>query len=775
MTTDVRPAASAHAAAAEERRARVMRVDGVVQGVGFRPFVARLAGEYRLGGWVLNDGHGVVMHVEGMAAALDAFEGALRVRAPRSASIERVTARDAPCVGAERFEIRRSAASENTNVTVAADLSICDECLAEVRDAASRRHAHAYASCSSCGPRWSIVTALPYDRVATTMADWAMCASCAAEYADPSDRRFHMQAVACGRCGPAYAFVATDGDAAEPRARVGGPAAIVAAADALRAGRIVAVKGVGGYHLACDALNVDTVRALRARKFRKERPFAIMVRDVGAARRLVALTPDAEALLASPARPIVLAPSRIVLAEVAPDQASLGVMLPYTALHHLLFDAGAPEHLVMTSGNRSSEPIAFEDADALDRLHGLADAFLIGERRIARRVEDSVVRAGPAGSVIVRRSRGFAPAPAARLPDVAPILALGADLKNTITLVVNGRAVVSPHVGDLDDLSARTAFADTIRDLVSMHGVAADQVTIAHDAHPDYVSRAFADQLPARSRVSVQHHRAHVASVLAERGELTRRVIGVAFDGTGYGDDGAIWGGEFFAGSVAGGFQRVGHLRETLLPGGDAAARHPVQAAAGVLSLLDDLPDLESTPFFFPPRYRQAVQLVRSRVRTFRTTSAGRLFDAVAALLGFTRGVTFEGQAAMWLESIATHAAAAHLPGPEWRNGQLDVVELLSAVIAARQKGCDIAELSRGFHAALATGIVRTVRTLGEEFGTRVAALSGGVFQNQILLADVSQQLEASGFAVWINRIVPPNDGGVSLGQAAIAASLAGR
>src|SRR6185436_20051136 len=394
-----------------------------------------------------------------------------------------------------------------------------------------------------------------------------------------------------------------------------GEEAIARAAQLLCNGGIVAVKGLGGYHLAADAGNAAAVAALRERKFRKEKPFAVMTRDLAAARSLVELDAAAEALLTGAARPIVLAPARRELPGVAPGNRDLGVMLPYTPLHHLLFAAAAPEVLVMTSANRSSEPIAYRDAEAVERLAGLADAFLVGERPIARRVDDSVARAGILGPVILRRARGYAPGAVARLPLQGPLLAVGADLKNTITLVVNGEAFVSQHIGDLQNYEAFVAFRETIRDLTAMYGVDEGELTVVHDLHPQYASTAFAQEIPARARLAVQHHRAHVASVLAERGAFEERVLAVALDGTGFGDDGAIWGGEFFVGSLTAGFERVGHLRTAVLPGGDAAAEHPVQAAAGFLADLDGLPDLTAPPFGFPQRYVKARELVAKGLR----------------------------------------------------------------------------------------------------------------------------------------------------------------
>jgi hydrogenase maturation protein HypF len=495
-----------------------------------------------------------------------------------------------------------------------------------------------------------------------------------------------------------------------------------------------------------------------------------MATDVEAMLAVAEMDADLVALAASPARPIVLAPARGVHPGVSPENLDVGVMLPYAPVHHLLFSLGAPNVLVMTSANRSSEPIAYQDDDARTRLRGLCDAMLVGERPIARRVDDSVVHATAFGPVIVRRARGYAPGVVAPLPSTTPILAVGADLKNSITLVVGGQAFVSQHIGDLEQRSSRDAFDETIRDLLAIYDVDPHDLIVVHDAHPEYVSTAHAHAIGGSRLVAVQHHRAHLASVLAERGRLDARVIGVAFDGTGYGDDGAIWGGELFAGSMVEGFTRVGHLRDAALPGGDAAAAFPVQAAAGFLAFVDDLPDLQAPPFSFPARFAEATRLVSSGVRTFRTTSAGRLFDTVAALLGFTRPVTFEGQAAIWLEHLARRSATDRAIEFPFVDGRFDYRRTLSTIIAARQDGAAPSDLARAFHHGVAEGLVRAIEQISACIDAEAVVLSGGVFQNVLLLSALKQRCDRRGLTVWTNREVPCNDGGISLGQAAIAA-----
>lgn len=745
-------------------RALDVLVRGVVQGVGFRPFVFRTARARGLTGWVLNGEGGVAIHLEGSEAALDAFLRDLRTHPPAAARVDSIRAEAVPPDGYPDFTIRESHAAGPPTVRISPDLAVCPTCQHDLNDPSNPRFHYPYVNCTECGPRYSIILDLPYDRSRTTMRGWPMCDRCAAEYADPGDRRFHAQPVACPRCGPGYWLRIEGVESAR------GEAAIRETARRLRGGQILAIKGLGGYHLACDARNPSAVQTLRERKVRQAKPFALMARDLETARTLAGLTPEAEGLLTSVARPIVLAPARIDLAGVAPDNRDVGIMLPYTPLHHLLFAYDAPDVLVMTSANRSDEPIAYDDADAFERLDGLADAFTVGERPIARRVDDSVARDGPFGPTILRRARGYAPGIVTTLPTTRPILAVGADLKNTVTLVVRGGAAVSQHLGDLAHYPAFVAFQETIQDLCRMYAVRREDLLVVHDAHPEYVSTGYAAEL-SDSLHAVQHHRAHLASVLAEQGAWDTRVVGVVFDGTGYGDDRSIWGGELFVGSVKDGFARAAHLRPAVLPGGDAAARFPVQAAAGFLAQIPNLPDLHAPPFNFPDRFRQASRLVANNLRAFPTTSVGRLFDTVAALLGFTAGIAFEGQAAIWLEHRARHAPPV-APYPfELADGGLDFRPLLTAIIADRRRGRDSSEVARAFHEAMARAVVQTSVRLAHATTARRVVLSGGVFQNLLLLERVRSGFETyPNLEVWTNHAVPPNDGGISLGQAALGA-----
>ncbi len=745
-----------------------IRVRGVVQGVGFRPYVYRLARELSLCGWVLNGEQGVEIFLEGPDAALAAFVCDLKLHAPPAASIVEIQAEPAVPLGLQDFTIRTSQHSERPTVRISPDLAVCNACLEELFDPSNRCFRYPYINCTNCGPRYSVVLSLPYDRCNTTMNGWALDDYCSSKYRDPGNRRFHAQPAACPFCGPGY-FLRENGEKTSL-----GATAVEIAALLLGQGKIVALKGLGGYHLACDARNPAAIAALRERKFRKEKPFAVMTRNLDLARALAELSSAAETLLLSVARPIVLAPSKSNLPRVAPDNTELGLMLPYTPLHHLLFAAGAPDALVMTSANRSSEPIVYEDEPAFEYLSEIADAFLVGERPIARRVEDSVVRDGAFGPAILRRARGYAPSAVAVLPAILPvarpILAVGPDLKNTITLVVDGQAFMSQFIGDLSHFEALRAFRETIQDLISMYEVSWDDLLVAHDSHPQYASTTHALELPASSKGAVQHHRAHIASVLAERGEWEKRVVGVSFDGTGYGDDRSIWGGEIFVGSIAHGFERVAHLRSAVIPGGDAAAQNPVQAAAGFLAQIDDLPDFSAAPFNFPDRYRASIELVRKNVRCFPTTSVGRLFDTMAALLGFTRPISFEGQAAIWLEQLArTSPPVDPYPFPFGKN-QLDYRPLLHSAVQDRRRGKNPAEIARAFQSGISHGLREAVLTICKTNSLDTIVFSGGVFQNELLLQDLKALMANQALQLWTNHAVPTNDGGISLGQAALAA-----
>lgn len=708
-----------------------------------------------------------MIHVEGESPAIQNFVHALKENPPPMARINSVQEMETKVNGWTDFLIAESEEADQPSVEIPVDLAVCPECLQEMLTPTDRRFLYPYINCTNCGPRYTVIKKLPYDRAQTTMKEWTMCPACQEEYHNPFDRRFHAQPNACPVCGPHYVLYWKEGSVQDS------VEAIKLAAQLLKQGEILAIKGLGGYHLACDAQNVQAVTRLRERKRRPAKPFAIMVKDMESARAIVDLTEEAEELLTQPSRPIVLAPARHTLLEVAPDNGHLGVMLPYTPLHHLLYHVGAPPVLVMTSANRSGEPIVYRDEEARLRLKEVCDAWLVGQRPIARRVDDSVCRPTVFGPMVIRRSRGMAPLPVANFPPSPPILAFGADLKNTVTLVVSGKAVMSQHLGDLEQYEAFEAFEQTVRDLLAMYRVEMGEIIAVSDRHPGYHSTQFAQELPVQKLVTVQHHKAHVASVLADREAWDRRVIGLAFDGTGYGDDGAIWGGECFVGSLREGLMRIAHLRPAVLPGGEAAAKVPVQALAGFLADRIHWAQEMGEKLHLPKRYFSAIKLVEKELHTYPTTSMGRLFDAVAALLGFFDEISFEGQAAMWLEYVASRAPLKkRYPFPwDGRKNELDYGPLLEAMVEDLLKGEEKGVVARAFHRSMAEGILEMAGDISEREEVDTVVLSGGVFQNNILLEDMKELLQEKGLDVWLPKRVPVNDGGLSLGQAALVAA----
>jgi len=715
------PAGLVNRPSVSERRR--FRVRGVVQGVGFRPFVYGLAVRHGLAGFVLNDGEGVVAEAEGPPAALDAFAAALAAEAPPLARVESVTAEPLPLVGGAGFEIAASLGAGGA-AAIPPDVATCADCLRELFDPRDRRFRYPFLNCTQCGPRFTIVRSVPYDRSSTTMAGFAMCAECRAEYEDPGDRRFHAEPTACPACGPQLSMP------------------LEAAVGLLRDGAIVAVKGLGGYHLACDAADEAAVARLRTRKHRDEKPFALLT---AAPEALCHVSAAEDALLRSPARPIVLLRRRAgaaVAEGVAPGSPWLGAMLPYTPLHHLLgADFDGP--LVLTSGNVSDEPIAFADAEARRRLGSIADAFLAHDRPIHRRCEDSVVRAGTP----VRRSRGYAPA-GLPLPDCGrTIVAAGAELKSTFCVGRRGEAFLSPHLGDLESEAAYRAFRADLELYLAMLEVELD--VVAHDLHPEYLSTKWAVEQPAEL-IGVQHHHAHAAACLAEHGE-EGPALALVFDGTGYGTDGTLWGGELLRCDLAG-FARLAHLDPVPLPGGQAAIREPWRMGAVLL----DRAGVE------PPW--PAWRAVREALKLSPPLSSGmgRLFDAVAAVLGVRERTTYEGQAAIELEQAAGDAAAEPYP---WRFG--DSAGLVATCHAERAAGRPVEEIAARFHETVAAGATSVCAAAR---GPGLVVLSGGTFQNVRLLESTRRRLEEHGFRVLSHRMVPANDGGISYGQAAVAA-----
>jgi hydrogenase maturation protein HypF len=786
-------------ATAARRRLR-LAVAGAVQGVGFRPFVYRLAEELGLAGWVANDPRGVRIEVEGEAAVLHRFRARLAAERPPLSEIHRVEsawlrAEAGPEAGSgAAFEIRQSDAAGARTAVVLPDAATCPACLAEVLDPADRRHRYPFTNCTHCGPRFTIVRALPYDRPNTTMAGFVMCPDCRREYQDPRDRRFHAQPNACPVCGPRLALWTPDA-AVVP----GDP--IEGAAEALRRGEIVALKGLGGFQLLVDARSEGAVARLRRRKLREEKPFAVMVRDLDAARALCRVPPAAAAALASVQAPIVLV-ERLpaegarepVALGVAPGNPTLGLMLPTTPLHHLVLgELGFP--VVATSGNRSDEPIAIDEEEALERLGGIADLFLVHDRPIERQVDDSVVRLVLGEPRLLRRARGYAPMPIVLPRPVPAVLAVGAQLKNTVALAVGRQVYLSQHLGDMETPEAIAAFERVIDDFLRLYE--AEPVAVAHDLHPDYASTRHARELALRLRqggrpvalVGVQHHHAHLAACLAEAGGADRMAgpaLGITWDGTGYGVDGTVWGGELLLGDAAA-CRRVGHLRAFRLPGGDAAVREPRRVAVALLwELLGpaalERDDLAPVAAFEPAERRVLGRMLETGWNAPVTTSAGRLFDGVAALLGLAQTVSFEGQAAMALEHLADSGPGGGEAGGAGIGGgggaypltlaggaadglELDWRPLLEAILADLARGVARDRIARRFHRGLAEGIAAAAAAVGEE---RVA-LTGGCFQNRRLTEAAARRLERSGHRVLLHRAVPPNDGGIALGQVAVA------
>jgi hydrogenase maturation protein HypF len=757
------------------------RVQGVVQGVGFRPFVYRLAREEQLGGFVLNDERGVVLEVDGRPAAVESFLARLARESPPLAVVESVECARLPSTGERDFRIVESVSSGEADALVSHDAATCDDCLAELRDPADRRFRYPFTNCTNCGPRFTIVRGVPYDRPATTMAAFVMCPACQREYDDPGDRRFHAQPNACPACGPVAQLL----DGAGEAIAVGAPAdAVSAAASWLADGAVLAIKGIGGYHLACAAANEDAVGELRRRKRREDRPFALMARDVETVEALVELGEAERALLVSSARPIVLAPRRPgtrVAGAVAPGVPELGVMLPYAPLHHLLLADLAElgvEALVLTSGNVSDEPIAFRDADARQRLERIADGFLVHDRPIETRTDDSLVRAVAVGSerrpLVLRRSRGYVPA-SVDLPVAAPrpLLACGAQLKSTFCLARGGRAWVGHHIGDLEHYPALLAYRQGITHFERLFALRPELA--AYDLHPDYASTAYALELEGVELTGVQHHHAHLAACLAEHG-LTGPAVGAIYDGSGYGPDGTIWGGEILVGDLVA-FERTSSLRPVRMPGGERAVHEPWRmACAWLASALGERPPVPGTLAgeIDPGRWDKVARIAESPAVSPQTTSMGRLFDAVAALCGLRVQVSYEGQAAVELEACAEVSDASGYPLPlldESGRRVIDPRPALLAIAADLAGGAPAGTVAARFHEGVALATATACGEAAERHGLELVVLSGGVFQNRLLLERTATLLEAAGLRPLVPERVPPNDGGIAYGQAAIAAA----
>lgn len=791
-----------------ELRGASIHISGIVQGVGFRPFVYGLATRLALLGWVRNTSAGVDIEVEGPPAALQAFITGLTDEAPPLARIDELVVQPRPADGFQSFEIVHSQPVDGAFQPISPDVSICPDCQRELFDPLDRRYRYPFINCTNCGPRFTIIEDIPYDRPKTTMASFPLCPECAAEYSDPLDRRFHAQPVACPVCGPQVWLELSRTETVGPDSGApSGDAAIREARRLLAVGQIVAIKGLGGFHLACDATNLAAVDELRRRKLRVDKPFALMALDMETIARHSLVNDVERALLESRQRPVVILrrrPGSPVASQVAPHQVSLGFMLPYTPLHYLLLapaelsgTAGVPEVLVMTSGNLSEEPIATDNAEARQRLSGLADAFLMHDRPIRTRCDDSVLRVfepqpGAAGCrpaesgapslVPLRRARGYAPFPV-RLPRQSPpVLATGAELKNTFCITRDRYAFLSHHIGDLENYETLCSFKDGVAHFERLFRI--QPQAIAYDLHPDYLATRYALERAQRTGIpayGVQHHHAHIAACMAEHGLPGEQpVIGVAFDGTGYGADGAIWGGEFLLADYTG-FQRAAHLAYIPLPGGDKAVREPWRIALAWLQRAGlewsgDLPCVQaaaSGPFPAAETLRLLQRQLETGLNAPLTSSMGRLFDAVAALAGVRQSVNYEAQAAIELEALVDPQEHGSYPFESAPTPAgvlaIDPLPLIRDVLSDRRAGVQTALIAARFHNSLAWLVVEICHALRAQSGAKEVVLSGGVWQNLTLLGKTLAGLQAEGFTVYIHRQVPANDGGLALGQAAVA------
>ena len=750
---------------------RQIAVSGIVQGVGFRPYVYRLATERRLSGNIRNTSSGVTIEIQGPSQSVDDFVGQLVHEAPPLARITDILVSDVPCNADREFQIIASQRGQSVRTLISPDVAICDDCLREMLNPQDRRYRYPFINCTNCGPRFTIVRNIPYDRPYTSMAQFPMCPECRAEYEDPLDRRFHAQPNACWKCGPQLEFRSRNGNlvhCADP---------VAEAVRAIDAGLVVAVKGLGGFHLAVDATNAAAVALLRERKRRVEKPFAIMVSSLKASSTICELDQASREVLQSSQRPIVLLrkkPGGPIGDEVAPGNRDLGVFLPYTPLHHLLFAEGGLQALVMTSGNLSEEPIAIDNQEALERLSRLADYFLLHNRDILLRCDDSVVRSSGGRMRQMRRSRGFVPMPVFLKEEVAPILAVGGELKNTVCLTKGKHAFLSQHIGDLENVESYSFFEEAIAHLGKILEIKPE--IIAYDLHPDYFSTRWALQQDGMRRVGVQHHHAHIASCMAEN-HLDGQVIGFALDGTGYGTDGHIWGGEVL---VAGyeGFDRAAHLEYVPMPGGSAAIHEPWRMAVSYLAQHFGREFLSLPIDFIRQLNREKtetlLQMINHRVNAPLTSSCGRLFDAIAAIAGVRSIVNYEAQAAIELEMVMDDA-----PDETFYELQIvpdkavDVIttkHLFEAVVKDIADGASASLVSKRFHNGLVQAFTRVAGRIRKRTSLERVCLSGGTFHNSYLLEKLTAQLSASGFEVFTHAEVPAGDGGLSLGQALVAA-----
>ncbi len=747
--------------------AKQIEVSGIVQGVGFRPFVYQLARRHQLVGQAINTAAGVSIHVEGPEPRIHSFLADLADEPPPLAYIVDVAVQEAPLSGVAQFTIEKSRGADFRATLISPDVSVCDDCRRELFDPQDRRFGYPFINCTHCGPRYTIIDDIPYDRPKTSMRHFTMCPACQAEYDDPDDRRFHAQPNACAQCGPQVALCDRKGRPLEAADPIGQTAAL------LKAGHILAIKGLGGFHLAVDATNDQAVERLRARKHREEKPLAVMSPDLEAIRRYAVVTPDEAKLLGSMQRPIVLLtkirPEKLAF-SVAPHNQYYGVMLPYTPVHYLLLAHGF-NALVMTSANMSEEPIAIDNDEAFRRLHAIADYFLVHDRDIYLRSDDSIVRMAAGESRFMRRSRGFVPIPIFLKSAVPPLLACGAELKNTICLTKDKQAFLSQHIGDLENLPTEAFFRLTIEHLKRILDITPQALVC--DLHPDYLSTqwARAQELPL---LQVQHHHAHVVACMAEH-RLCGPVIGLAFDGTGLGKDHTVWGGEILVADAAG-FRRAAHLTPVPMPGSAAAIKAPYRMALAYLELTFpgqvwelDLPFLSRVD---RSRGEVVLEMARQQINAPMTSSLGRLFDGVAAIIGLRQQVAFEGQAAMELEMMADEHEDRHYAFT-WQGRQVKqfaVQPIVAGVVEDIRAGMPAFLISRKFHNTLIQGFAALCNEIGRETGIRQVVLSGGCFQNKLLLEGLIGELTRRQFEVFSHRLTPTNDGGIALGQAIIGA-----
>jgi hydrogenase maturation protein HypF len=755
-------------------------ITGVVQGVGFRPFVYSLATRLGLKGWVNNSSAGVTIEIEGMPETVDEFQQLLRNEAPPLATIENISSEQLPPNGFTQFEIRASQVEPDAYQPISPDISICEDCLRELYDTDDRRYRYPFINCTNCGPRFTIIKDIPYDRPTTTMAPFEMCPECTREYHDPLDRRFHAQPVACPVCGPKV-WIMKIRDGIPVNTELTGDEAVVEAIEMLRQGKTVAIKGLGGFHLACDATNNEAVATLRIRKGRVDKPFALMMKDIKTIEQYCEVSLEERALLESRQRPIVLLWDRgeqppVIADSVAPHQYTLGVMLPYTPLHYLLFADTDSVPLVMTSGNFSEEPIATGNDEAIHQLAPLADAFLLNDRDIHIRTDDSVVRVFQNTELPLRRSRGYAPYPVHLPFSVRNILAVGAELKNTFCLTREQHAFLSHHIGDMENLETMQSFEMGIQHFETLFRVKPE--ILAYDEHPNYMATRYAlarAEEESLAAIGVQHHHSHIAACMAENGcSDEEEVIGVAFDGTGYGSDGAIWGGEFLICDFRM-YHRAAHLDYIALPGGDAGTRKPARVAFAHLLKADIPLDNDLAPLSKLSEIEQGVleKQINNNFNSPPTSSMGRLFDAVSSIAGVRHEINYEGQAAIELEAIAdpdeNSGYQFDIRLEDDRPYLIDSVPLIHSVVNDIRSGLHPGVISARFHNGVANLIYEVCLSLRKQYGVNKVALSGGVFQNVTLLARSVKLLESADFCAYTHHLVPPNDGGLALGQAMVA------